>query len=232
MRRRRASAATNPVRCQTQMRNRDALLLPPWCCRCNRKGVSRVRERNSHADRMKTGDETTRGVGAVPQSRRNARRLASRRLGSVRHRPEAHRRTADGWARGASCRRTARDTATLARHAWVSRVYGRSRARRLRSLVGPRVQMSLLSCRTESVGRRGSCSCPEAAAVACCAATTGAGAAPGVWGLLAADASRVCDGDGMTCGGSGGRATARPSRKRFAVVRGASFASSSRTRRK
>jgi len=33
--------------------NRDALLLPPWRCRCNREGVSRVRERNSHADRTR-----------------------------------------------------------------------------------------------------------------------------------------------------------------------------------
>ena len=95
-----------------------------------------------------------------------------------------------------------------------------------------RRQMSSVSGGTTNVDRRGSGSRRGAAEVACCAGRADAGAAPGGCCLFAVDASRVCAGEDTIDGGCGARVTARPSRERFAVVRGVSFAVSSRTRRR
>jgi hypothetical protein len=94
-------------------------------------------------------------------------------------------------------------------------------------------QMSFVSGRTTNVGRPASCSRRGAAELAGCALMAADGAAPDDWGLLTAKTSRFGDGDGRVGNDSGGGAArARPSRERFAVVRGASLAASSRTRRR
>jgi hypothetical protein len=94
-------------------------------------------------------------------------------------------------------------------------------------------QMSFVSGRTANADRRGSCSRRVPGADAFCPATADAAAAAGSSGFLTAGVSRACKG---RCASADGRCacadSARTSRRRFACVRGFSFAASSRTRRR